>query len=93
MMCLLYMHDIIVIKYICRTMMVTPPPDSIHPLVVALSSNQPRLGYFYLHYLSKHTNESSLEPYTAFAEIFDDLSLNECIVKDLKVSSNSVDLI
>ena len=67
-------------------MLATPPPDSAHPLAVALSSNQPRLGYFYLNYLSRHTTDGSLEPYSTFAEIFEDLSLRECLVKDLKVS-------
>ena len=67
-------------------MLTTPPPDSVHPLAVALSSNQPKLGYYYLYYLSKHTPEGSLEPYSVFAEIFEDFSLRECLVKDLKVS-------
>ena len=69
-----------------RSMLATPPPDSAHPLAVALSSNQPRLGYFYLNYLSRHTADGNLEPYSMFAEIFEDLSLRECLVKDLKVS-------
>ena len=69
-----------------RSMLATPPPDSAHPLAVALSSNQPRLGYFYLNYLSRHTTDGSLEHYSTFAEIFEDLSLRECLVKDLKVS-------
>ena len=69
-----------------RSMLATPPPDSAHPLTVALSSIQPRLGYFYLNYLSRHTADGSLEPYSMFAEIFEDLSLRECLVKDLKVS-------
>ena len=68
-----------------RSMLATPPPDSAHPLAAALSSNQPRLGYFYLNYLSRHTTDGSLEPYSTFAEIFEDLSLRECLVKDLKV--------
>ena len=72
-------------------MSVTPPPDSAHPLAAALSSSQPRLGYFYLNYLGKHTADGSLEPYSMFADIFDDLSLRECLVKDLKVSCATVD--
>ena len=67
-------------------MLATPPPDSTHPLAVALSSNQPRLGYFYLDYLSRHTADGGLEPYAMFAEIYEDLSLGECLVKDLRVS-------
>lgn len=69
-----------------RTMLATPPPDSVHPLAVALSSNQPQLGYFYLHYLSSYTPDASVEPYSVFADIFEDLSLRECLIKDLKVS-------
>lgn len=65
--------------------MVAPPPESVHPLAVALSSTQPRLGYFYLHYLSEHSDGRNLEPYTVFADIFEDLSLRECLAKDLKV--------
>ena len=69
-----------------RSMLATPPPDSAHPLAAALSSTQPRLGYFYLNYLNRHTADGSLEPYSMLAEIFEDLSLRECLVKDLKVS-------
>ena len=67
-------------------MLATPPPDSVHPLAAALSSNQPQLGYFYLHYLHKHSPDGSLEPYSVFADVFNGLSLRECLLKDLKVS-------
>ena len=67
-------------------MLATPPPESVHPLAVALSSNHPRLGYFYLDYLNRHTSDASLEPYSSYTEIFEELSFRECLVRDLKVS-------
>ena len=79
-------YNCLFLDIICRSLLAMPPPDSAHPLAVALSSNQPRLGYFYLNYLSRHTTEGSLEPYSVFAETFEDLSLRECLVRDLKVS-------